>query len=250
MIPYIEFRTIPLGFIDIQVWGLMVALGILIGARASEWMVKRRGLDPKMVWESLVWILIGAFVFARLFHIVFYEPLSYIQNPGEIIAIWHGGMSISGGFIGAVAGAVFYFRKRKVDIWKYSDAMMFGLPLGLFIGRIGCFLIHDHPGTATDFVLGVKYPDGVTRHDHGLYLSLNGLCLFLVFLWMAKKQVREGMFLAVFLIWYGVVRFGLDFLRATDGDIVDSRYLGLTPAQYFSVVMVLFGLFIWRRFRK
>jgi len=139
-------------------------------------------------------------------------------------------------------------RRKKVDVYAYVDTAMFGLPLGLFIGRIGCFLIHDHPGTLTDFALGVKYPDGV-RHDHGLYLSINGLILFLLFLWLARKQVKTGTYLIVFLGWYGVMRFFLDFLRATDGAIVDTRYLGLTPAQYASLVMVALGLWIWKKKR-
>lgn len=251
MLPYIEWHTIVLGPITIQVWGSFVALGILVGAKASEWMLRRRGLDSKFVWDALVWIIGGAFLFARLFHVFFYDPATYLAHPAEIFAIWHGGMSITGGFLGAVVLALWYMRRRKVDPWAYTDATLFGLPLGLFIGRIGCFLIHDHPGTATDFVLGVRYPDGVVRHDHGLYLSINGLLLFITFLLMVKMKVRQGMYIVVFLIWYGSVRFGLDFLRARDGAIVDQRYFGLTPAQYGSLAMVVVGvaLFVVHRRR-
>lgn len=250
MIPYFQLQTIHLGPVGIQVWGTMVALGILLGAKASEYMLKRRGLDPKFVWEALGWIMVGAFVFARLFHILFYDASFFLAHPEQIIAFWHGGMSISGGFLGAVLAAVWFMRKKGVDVWAYTDAMLFGLPLGLFVGRIGCFLIHDHPGTASDFFLAVEYPDGVARHDHGLYLSLNGLLLFLAFVWMVKRKVRQGMFIVVFLVWYGVARFGLDFLRAREGAIVDERYLGLTPAQYLSLLMVCAGIWLIRRFRQ
>ncbi len=245
MIPYVQITTFYVGPIPIQVWGFLVALGILAGAWASAKMAERRGLDTKLMWDLAFWTIVGAFIFGRLFHLL-YEPMFYLQQPLEIVKIWHGGMSVMGGFFGAVLFAVIFLQKKQVDVHAYADTAMFGLPLGLFIGRIGCFLIHDHPGTLTDFALGVRYPDGV-RHDHGLYLSINGLLLFLVFLWLAKKNARTGTYLIVFLIWYGIVRFLLDFLRATDGPIVDARYLSLTPAQYFSLVMVGVGLWLWGR---
>lgn len=250
MIPYVELHTISLGPLAIQVWGTMVALGILVGAKASEWMLKQRGYDKNVVWDSLSWLLGGALLGARLFHVFFYDPVTYGAHPLEVFAIWHGGLSIMGGFFGAVVGFLWFAKRRQLDPYAYADAMIFGLPLGLFIGRIGCFLIHDHPGTASDFMLAVKYPDGVTRHDHGLYLSLNGLLLFVTFLLMARSKAREGMYLVVFLVWYGAVRFGLDFLRAYDGAVVDERYLGLTPAQYLSLGFIIAGFALYGRIPK
>ena len=241
MIPYWHITTIQLGPIPLQVWGLLVALGILVGAKVATILAKKRGHEEKIIWDLTFWVILGAMLFARLFH-VFYEPQLYLTFPAQIFSLWHGGFSIMGGFFGAVLFGIFYLRKKHVDVWAYSDTAIFGLPVGLFIGRIGCFLIHDHPGTFTDFAMGVQYPEGV-RHDHGLYLSLNGLILALVFLWMFKRKVKTGSYIVVFLIWYGVVRFFLDFLRATDGSIVDVRYLGLTPAQYFSIAMFLGGLY-------
>jgi len=174
MIPYIYFPHFSVGPLTIQVWGLMVALGFLIGATVSARMIKKQGLDAVMLWDLLVWILIASMVGARLFHILFYEPSYYFAHPFEIMAIWNGGMSSMGGFAGAVIASIWFLRRRHVDVWKYADAAIFGLPLGYGIGRIGCFFIHDHPGTATDFFLGIRYPDGMIRHDLGLYLFLNG----------------------------------------------------------------------------
>ncbi|NQV89402.1 MAG: prolipoprotein diacylglyceryl transferase [Parcubacteria group bacterium] len=245
MIPYFKFTTIALGPITIQVWGLMVALGILVGTWAAAKMASRRGQDEKIIWDLSVWVIVAAMIGARIIHVV-YEPASYFANPLEFFRVWHGGFSVMGGFLGALIVGVWYLKKRKVDVHAYADTAVFGLPLGLFIGRIGCFLIHDHPGTLTDFIGGVQYPDGV-RHDHGLYLSINGLLLFLTFLLMAKRGAKTGSYIVVFLLWYGVVRFFLDFLRATNGDIVDTRYLGLTPAQYFSLVMVAGGVWVFHR---
>lgn len=246
MIPYIEFTSFKLGPLTIQVWGLLVALGIVVGAWVSSKMAKHRGQDPKLILDLATWVIIAAMVGARIVYYV-YEPAALIADPLEFFRVWHGGMSVMGGFLGAVIAGVIFLRKRHVDVWAYADTAIFGLPVGLFIGRIGCFLIHDHPGTLSDFALAVQYPEGA-RHDHGLYLSLNGLILAVVFLIMFKKKVQTGAYIVVFLIWYGLVRFYLDFYRATDGVIVDTRYLGLTPAQYFSLVMV--GAGIWLYFKK
>jgi len=237
MIPFFEWQTIPLGPVNLQVWGLFVAMGFLFGALAAGWMVKKRGGDPKIVYDLTTWLVLAGLIGGRIGHVLFYDFAYYIENPGEIFAIWHGGLSIFGGFFASIAVSYLYLRYKKVDVWHYSDSMLFGLPVGLFIGRIGCFLIHDHPGTATDFFLGVQYPDGITRHDHGLYLSINGLILAIVFYFLSRKQRPVGTYIAVFSIWYGIVRFYLDFYRS-----IDVTYLGLTPAQYFSLLLAAFGV--------
>ncbi len=240
MIPYIFWRTIELGPITLQVWGIFVALGFAFGAAMAGWLAKRRGDDPKVVFDLVGWLVITGIVGGRLGHVLFYEPAYYWQHPFEILAIWNGGLSMFGGLIASMAIGYWYLRRRHVDVWRYADVVAFGLPFGKWIGRVGCFLIHDHPGTATDFILGVQYPDGTVRHDLGLYLSINGLVLGLFMLWLSRKSRSVGTYVVVFSIWYGLVRFGLDFLR-----LVDVRYFGLTPGQYFSVALFAFGIGVW-----
>ncbi|HBK34760.1 MAG: Prolipoprotein diacylglyceryl transferase [Candidatus Uhrbacteria bacterium GW2011_GWE2_40_58] len=250
MIPYIATTGWALGPLWIQSWGFMVALGILTATFAASRLAKTRGLQSDSIWNLTTWVILGAFVFGRLFHILFYDLSFFMQNPWEVFAIWHGGLSITGGFLGAALVGIIYLKRKRLDVWSFTDTAIFGLPLGLWIGRIGCFLIHDHPGKPTNFFLGVRYPDGIVRHDHGLYLSLNGLLMFLVFLMLAKRKVQTGTYMIVFLIWYGMVRFVLDFYRATEGAIVDERYGHLTPAQYGSVIMIALGIFLAVRMKK
>ncbi len=248
MIPYFQFTSITLGPVTIHVWGLLVALGVIAGAWAAARLARERNQDEKLVWDAVLWIIVGAMVGGRLMHVV-YDPGVYLENPIELLHVWHGGLSVMGGFLGASLVGVWYLRKKKVSVREYADTLLFGLPLGLFVGRIGCFLIHDHPGALTDVFFAVQYPGGA-RLDHGMLLSINGLVLFLVFLWLRKRQVAYGVYTTVFLIWYGAVRFALDFFRATDGAIVDTRYLGLTPAQYVSIAMVVWGVWLWKKQRK
>lgn len=181
MIPYFQLTMFRLGPIPVQVWGLMVACGILAALFLFAVRVRHHGGDPERVWRLATPLLVGAFLGARIVHIVFYDVGFYRDNPGEILKIWHGGMSSLGGFIGAALG-LWYAKARQKWSWDefvatYLDDGMLSFWLGWGIGRIGCFLIHDHPGTLTHFVGGVRYPGGV-RHDLGLYESLLGFGLF------------------------------------------------------------------------
>jgi phosphatidylglycerol:prolipoprotein diacylglycerol transferase len=250
MIPFFSLTHISLGPFSIQVWGLMIGLGFIFGAFASARMARARGMDPKIIYDLAFWIVIFSLIGGRVFHVVFYEPLYYAAHPFKAISIWEGGLSMYGGFIGAIVAWVFFCKKRRLNFLRLADTAVFGLPLGIFIGRIGCFLIHDHPGVPTNFFLGIRWPDGIIRHDHGLYLSLNGLLLFSLFLLMAKMKVRKGTYVAFFCLWEGVTRFGLDFLRAREGDIVDARYMGLTPTQYASMILVFAGGYLFFKLQR
>lgn len=244
MIPYFAWHTINLGPIHLQVWGLFVGLGFLLGAYAAAWLAKRRGQDPKLVYDLLPWLVLAGLIGGRLGHVLFYDPSYFLAHPLEAFAIWEGGLSMFGGLLAAVLVVFLFLRRHKVDLLEYADTLAFGLPFGIWIGRIGCFLIHDHPGTATHFLLGVRYPDGVGRHDLGLYESLAAMVTAGVFMWLARRPRPTGIYLAVFCGWYGALRFAFDFLRVND-----VRYFGLTPAQYLGLVLVIFGLglFVWIR---
>lgn len=242
MIPFLEWKTIVIGPVTLQVWGLFVALGFLVGALVAQWYAKRNGENPDVIAGLAVWMIAAGMIGGRLGHVLFYEFAYYAAHPLEVFAVWHGGLSMFGGLIACVLVGVWYLRRHHVDVWKYCDMAIFGLPFGIAIGRIGCFLIHDHPGTATHFALGVQYPDGVTRHDLGLYEAINGAAMAAVFLALARRKPPVGVYVGAFSLWYGVFRVVTDALRT-----VDTRYLGLTPGQYLGVLLALFGagVLVW-----
>jgi len=242
MLPFISLETISLGPITLQVWGLLVALGIGAGALVSERVAKSYGLPLSAFWHLVLWIMIGAFVGARLFFVALYAPTYFFSHPLEILVIWQGGWSMMGGYLGALAAGVWVFYRKHLSFFSWADVLVYGLPLGIGIGRIGCFLIHDHPGTPTNFFLGILYADGIIRHDHGLYLSLIGFATFFLFWIMKKYPRRVGDYLVVFLAIEGASRFFLDFLRAAD-----IRYFGLTPAQYLGVLFIVLAVWLLAR---
>jgi len=247
MIPYFSLTTLSLGPITLHAWGLFVALGFLLGGFMAARFAKQRGDDPQIIWDLLVWVAIAGMIGGRLGHVLFYDPGYYAAHLMEVFEIWKGGLSIYGGFILASITGLLYLRHRKFDIYRYTDIVAFGMPFGMWIGRIGCFLIHDHPGTLTDFALGMRFPDGAVRHDLGLYESINAFFMAMFMLWLSRKARPVGTYLAVFSIWYGVTRFVLDFLR-----VIDVRYFGLTPGQYFSMVLFGFGVgvLVWIKRRQ
>lgn len=251
MIPYIQLISFHIGPLTIYVWGVFVALGIVAGTAVAARLAKQRGQNPKLLWDLATSAALAGIIGGRLFHVIFYDPGAYIAAPWSIFALWDGGISITGSMIGAVAALIIELKRRKLDLVAHLDTVAYGAPLAYGIGRIGCFLIHDHPGTLTHFLLGVRYPDGSIRHDLGFYEALNGFGMFLLFLVLryyafppagggttaeGGQGGRSPVYAIGFLLWYGLARFLLDFLR-----VADARYLGLTPAQYLAAGMFLGG---------
>jgi phosphatidylglycerol:prolipoprotein diacylglycerol transferase len=244
MLPYIEWRTIPIGPVTLQVWGLFAAIGVVAAVYFASWLAKRKGVDAAKIESLALWTIIAAFVGARLFHVLFYAPAHYLAYPSEILSVWKGGLSSFGGFFGAAVAAAWRIRKMGLPFLKTADIAVPATALGLGCGRIGCFLIHDHPGTLAHGIgkwVAVKYPDGV-RYDLGLLLGAFDFLMFAALMILMRKPRRDGWTLVLFLLVYAPVRFGLDFLRAAD-----VRYAGLTPGQYGSIILLIIGLVLAKR---
>ena len=239
MIPYIASTVIHLGPVPIRTWGLFVGLGFLCGT----WMAARRahrvGLDANIVWDLAAWLLVAAMAGARIFHVLFYDFSYYVQHPLAALDPRAPGYAIYGGFLACAFVFWRYIKKHQLDFLSYADALIWGVPLGCGIGRIGCFLIHDHPGTLTSFTLGVKYPDGTVRHDLGLYLSIVGFTIAILFFAFDRRRREPGFWFGLFLILDGASRILLDFLRTADRHI-----LGLTPTQWLTIPLVVIGIWI------
>lgn len=250
MLPYFSATIIPLGPVNIQVWGLFVAIGIIVSVLLARWYALRHDLDAETILDLSSWSVLGGIVGARLGHVLFYAPSRYIADPLSILRVWEGGMSMFGAFIGAAIAATIYFHRTDLNWPKYVDAIAFAFPLGYGIGRIGCFLIHDHPGTLSSLFFAIKFPGG-PRLDHGMLLSLVGFAIFAWFITIELKNPSKRLhgYLARLALSYGLARFILDFFRAYDLPNADIRFGSLTPAQYFAIVCVGLGVWLLRRER-
>lgn len=249
MIPFFRYTSVPFGPVHIQVWGTFVALGICLAVWVGRRESVRRGLDREKFTDFASWAILGALVGARLIHVLFYEPSAYLGDPLRVLRIWEGGMSMLGGLLGGALGAAWFARRHVTGFFRHADVAAFALPLGYGCGRIGCFLIHDHPGTLLNSWLAVLYPDGA-RLDHGLLLALAGFALAVAFAVMRRIRPDWWGYLPAFMVSYGLIRFTLDFWRATDLAISDARYAGLTPAQYGGIALIVSGAWLWRHRTK
>lgn len=248
MFPYFQYKVILFGSIPIQVWGLMVSAGIIAGALLGKRLSKKYGLAPALFFDLGLGVLLAAFIGARLVHVSLYQPAWYAAHPLAALKVWEGGFSSLGGFLGGALGVYFFAKRRRLTVnsfLPYADILSVSLWLGWGVGRLGCFFIHDHPGTRSHFLLAVNYPGGA-RHDLGLYESILGFALFILFFILFKKLVkqRRGLVAAYSWLLYAVVRFFLDFLRANDLPGSDVRYAALTPAQW-GMLGLAFGIWYW-----
>ncbi len=268
-IPWIRpepFRLVPLPDLGVEwlpdaiyvhVFGMMVALGVLVGALVADRKGRREGIHPRVLGELMGYVMIGGFVLGHVLDAVFYHWDTVVAQPLFLLQIWNG-LSSFGGFVGAVVGGLIWARMRKADLIAFADPIAFSFPFGWTFGRIGCFFAHDHPGSVTTFFLGVEdyritgmLGPWQTRHDLGLYEAIFSAMVAVLFLGLGRKRRRRGLYLALLPIVYAPVRFGLDFLRATDVPQADPRFLGLTPGHYGAIALLLVGVavaaWVWRR---
>jgi phosphatidylglycerol---prolipoprotein diacylglyceryl transferase len=246
----LEGITIPGTEIGIQPFGILVAIGVLAGMRLSEWRGERIGLKREVVSDFATHVVIIGFIFGHMFDMVFYYPEKVLEKPWELLMIWTS-LSSYGGFFGAVLGGFYWKWKRKLPMFPVLDQIAFGLPLGWFFGRMGCFVVHDHPGKITDFFLAVDNftYDGVTgpRHDLGLYEVFWSIVVVPLFLLLDRKPRPHGFFVGMIAILYAPVRFGLDFLREADRTWAG----GLTAAHYSSLLTLGLGMYaFWLTYKR
>lgn len=241
--------TAPFQIFGLQIptFEVLTTVGITIGIRYALNKAKSRNLDEKSMIDAILLSIFFGFVGAHIMHVLVYER--DFSHPIKLIQIWKG-ISSTGGFLGGGIACWLYVKYKKLSVYDFGDCLITGLLLAQFFGRLGCFSVHDHPGALTTFALAVAFPDG-TRHDLGLYEAIL-LFVFLITIHVEKTKQwlnqSSGRWMIAGLMFYGSIRFFLDFLRAQDLPSSDPRYAGLTPAQYVSLGFVFLSfVLIYRR---
>ncbi len=244
MLPYIHIPPLDIGgWLVIQPFGVLVVIGCALGWQIAVREARLRSLDPKVVESAGMWGLLIGFPMASFVAVAFYFPEQAWANPLLLLQFWKN-MSSFGGFLGGAIGVLGYLWLKKKPILAYLDCFIVGLLVGWFFGRMGCSIVHDHPGLPTQFPLGVRFPDG-PRHDLGLYEWFYTIFMLAVVFSLPRAKMPAGMVLGIVCVLYAPVRFGLDFLR-----VADRLYLGFTPGQYMAVALLLVGLgVVWKSMR-
>lgn len=230
----------------IQPFGLLVALGVLLGIRTTERRAARLGLKHEVITDFIGYVVIIGFIGSHIFDRLAYYPEIALSEPWDLLMPWRS-LSSFGGFLFAVVGAFVWKARRKLDLTIPLDQVAFGMPVGWVFGRTGCFVVHDHPGKLTDFFLAVNpyqyhgLPTG-PRHDLGLYEVIWSAAVIALFFLLDRKPRPFGFYTALIGLLYAPYRFCLDFLREAD-----ATYFGLTPAQYGCVLTLgVCSYMLWR----
>ncbi len=244
VLPYVQIPD----FGPIHPFGVLVVIGILVGAKLASMRAKTLGLDPERFSSLVFWTVLSGIVISHVLDTIFYYPRLVIEQPWRVLMIWQG-LSSFGGFFGAVVGFVLYSRRYKLPMWKSADAIGYGLPFGWFFGRMGCSVVHDHPGRFSDSFLAVNFPGG-PRLDLGLLELLLTPILIVAVVIVGRRTKRPGSIITTISLIYPLIRFPLDFLRAPVWDGGDVRYFGLTPGHYASIGLFLLGLVLFFRSRR
>lgn len=209
----------------------------------------KAGLPTEEVLDLGIYMVLGGFIAARLFHVFFYEWQYFLSRPWDALKFWEGGLSSFGGWFGAGLVLYFFGIKRpqiKDNLLRIADIFSFALLYGWIVGRIGCVLIHDHLGQISSSIFTVQTADGL-RLEMAFLEILLLLPLAVIFFLVRNKKFTEGWFTGVLFVYYGLSRFMLDFCRAADIANADARYLGLTPGQYFGILLGIAGVFLFIR---
>lgn len=238
VIPWFELPSLTLGPIQVQSFGVLSALGILLAAALVSRAARQLGKDPRVPVDFTVVGVLAGVVGGHLVHLLAYHP-EELAEPWRVFVLWDG-LSSMGGLLGGVVAAIVWFRMKRIPLQEYADAFALGMAPGWGVARIGCFTVHDHPGVLTSFPLAVRFPDG-PRHDLGLYEAILLLSLGAVLWALHRRGALRGALLPLLAVSYGLARFLLDFLRARDVPYADARHLGLTFAQYAGVALVAWG---------
>jgi phosphatidylglycerol:prolipoprotein diacylglycerol transferase len=185
--------------------------------------------------------------------VIFYNFDYYAENLNKVFYIWEGGMSFHGALIGVYVGLIFLSIKNKIKFFKLSDFLVPFIPIGLFLGRTGNFINSELYGSPTNSNWGVIFPliDSVPRHPSMLYEAfLEGIVLFLLLLFFKMNRSTTGTLTAIFLIFYSIFRFCVEFVRVPDVHIGYIYSTWLTTGMILCVPMFFVGILIYYYSKK
>ena len=254
--PNFDPILISVGPLAVRWYGLMY----LLAFGAFWWLGTRRihsGLAPvtrEQLDDLLFGGIVGVILGGRLGYVLFYKPDYYFSHPLEILAVWQGGMSFHGGFLGVLVAMAFVAHRRRVNWWDLMDFVAPLVPIGLAAGRLGNFINGELWGRVTDVSWGMVFRGAgdLPRHPSQLYqMTLEGFALFALLWWFSSRPRPRMQVSALFLVGYGAFRFIGEFAREPDA-FLGFLALGLSMGQWLSLPMIAAGLllFFWSRRRS
>ena len=249
---------VELGPIKIQYYAvtwLLSAVLIYLFLRNNK-IVKEIGLSNEEVNDMvfLYGLFFGAMCGGRVGYMFFYGSDQLINDPFSLFYIWEGGLSFHGGLLGVIISLIIFCRRKNIEFLRLMDGVALSMPIGLGLVRIGNFLNGELFGKATNAEWGFIFPTdpfGILRHPSQLYESLGeGLLLFLILLLISQKTNIKGIVSSSFLIFYGSIRFIIEFYRQPDTHIGYVAFDFISMGQLLCLPMIVIGFVILLYSRK
>ena len=234
---------------EIRWYSLAYILGIVIGwTLCKKVFIKNSDISEKFD-DYITYLIIGIILGGRLGYVIFYNFSYYFENILDIFKIWQGGMSFHGGLLGVIASSYIFAKKNNQNIFSYLDQVSLVAPIGIFFGRLANFINSELYGTTTDVPWSVIFikVDNLSRHPSQLYEAiLEGIILFLILIYFINKNYlkKPGLISGLFLIFYSIFRFFVEFFRVPDEQI-GYLILDLTMGQIISLVFAATGIILF-----
>ena len=251
--------ALSIGPLDLRWYSLAYLAGIFLGYVYMLRLIRQPGapMARRHADDLVFYAALGVILGGRLGYVLFYRPGFYAQYPLEIVKMWDGGMSFHGGVIGVSLGIIYLAWKEKLQWLRLHDYVACVVPIGLFTGRLANFVNAELWGAPTTVAWAVRFPevvDGVTvlgppRHPSQLYEAiLEGIVLFAilaVMFWKTRARYEPGKLVGAFLLFYGLFRFAVEFVREPDAHLVEfAQTTGLHMGQWLCIPMILGGAYL------
>ena len=249
--PAIDPVIFSFSFIEIRWYSMAYVTAFLLGSYLIKSLNAslKHTINNKLIDDFFIWAILGVIIGGRIGYVMFYQLNSFILNPLYIFYIWKGGMSFHGGLTGMIVSIFLFSKKNNISFFALADLVSLVAPVGLFFGRIANFINTELIGRITDFPLAIIYPsiDNLPRHPSQLYEALlEGGVLFIILLFTFSKyysKKKYGKISGIFLSFYGIFRFLIEFLREPDQQI-GLIFNFFTMGQLLCVPLIFSGFII------
>ncbi|HGO3382766.1 TPA: prolipoprotein diacylglyceryl transferase [Staphylococcus aureus] len=253
---YIDPVAFNLGPLSVRWYGIIIAVGILLGYFVAQRALVKAGLHKDTLVDFIFYSALFGFIAARIYFVIFQWPY-YVENPSEIIKIWHGGIAIHGGLIGGFIAGVIVCKVKNLNPFQIGDIVAPSIILAQGIGRWGNFMNHEaHGGPVSrafleklhlpNFIIENMYINGQYYHPTFLYESIWDVAGFIILV-NIRKHLKLGETFFLYLTWYSIGRFFIEGLR-TDSLMLTSN---IRVAQLVSILLILISisLIVYRRIK-
>ena len=234
--------------LEIRWYSLAYIFGIIFGWFYCKKKLITNDLNQKLFDDYIYYLILGIIIGGRIGYVLIYNFKYYIENPIEILMIWNGGMSFHGAVIGIILSAFYFSKKSGINTFYLLDLVALSAPIGIFLGRISNFINSELYGRETDVFWSVKFilVDELSRHPSQIYEAIfEGVVLFIILNFLYRKLAKKnGLISSLFIIFYSLFRFFIEFTREPDSHI-GLVIFSMSMGQIISVIFFIMGTILF-----